>query len=250
MSITTLQRTLAAALLAAALAPAAAADQHPSVKRAFSVPPSADLSYSIKARQRGLGLAGDSTTAWRAGDGKYSVASETRSALFGKILENKSDGAIDDYGLAPSQYYEKRYRKEPGTATFKRDSKTIVFGGSEQSYPLKGGEQDRNSAPWQLVAVARGAPDKFTPGSEWAFFVAGRRDAEAWVFKVLNQESVHTGEGEVSAVHLVKAPPPNDQGQQVEVWLAPSLDWFPVKLRFSDNDGDYVEQTLEKITKK
>ncbi|MDC8760716.1 DUF3108 domain-containing protein [Janthinobacterium fluminis] len=247
---TTLQRTLAAALLAATLAPALAAAKHPSVKRAFNVPPSADLSYSIKARQRGMSLGGENLTVWRAGDGSYSLVSETRAALFGKILENKSEGAIDDYGLAPALYTEKRFRKEASTATFKRDSKTIVFGDSDESYPLKGGEQDRNSAPWQLAAVARGAPEQFTPGSEWTFFVAGRRDAEPWIFKVVKQESVRTGEGEVNAVHLVKAPPPDAKGQQVDLWLAPSLEWYPVRLRFADSDGDYVEQTLEKITKK
>lgn len=253
MFISTLQRAAGAGLvLAATLAAAAAsaAGDHPAVKRAFNLPPSADLSYSIKARQRGLTLGGDSSTVWRAGDGKYSVASETRSALFGKILDYKSEGALDDYGLAPTQFYEKRFRKDPSITTFKRDSKTIVFAESDESYPLKGGEQDRNSVPWQLVAVARGAPDKFTPGSEWTFFVAGRRDAEPWTFRVVNQETVHTGQGDVSAVHLLKAPPPDAQGQQVDIWLAPSLEWYPVRLRFADNDGDYFEQTLEKIVKK
>ncbi|HAT31339.1 MAG TPA: DUF3108 domain-containing protein [Janthinobacterium sp.] len=251
MFISTCMRALSGAALAAALLPALAAAGHAAaVKRPFSLPPSADLSYSIKARQHGLSLNGDSLTTWRAGDGKYAFASETRAALFGKILENKSEGGIDEYGLAPALSYEKRFRKEPSSTTFKRDGKVIVFGDSDESYPIKGGEQDRNSAPWQLLALARGAPDKFTPGSEWTFFVAGRRDAEPWVFKVLKQESVHTGEGEVNAVHLVKAPPPDAQGQQVDLWLAPSLDWYPVRLRFADSDGDYVEQTLEKISKK
>lgn len=239
-----------AAVLAATIAPAGAADEHPSVKRAFNLPPSADLHYSIKATQRGLSLTGESVTTWRAGDGRYTIASETRAALFGKLLEHKSEGTVDDYGLAPAQFYEKRFRKDPSTTTFKRDTRTIVFGDAGESYPLKGGEQDRTSAAWQLLAVARGAPDKFTPGSEWAFFVAGRRDAEPWVFKVVNRETIRTGQGEVNAVHLVKAPPAKSQGQQVDLWLAPSLDWYPVQLRFADNDGDFVEQTLEKIAKK
>ena len=88
------------------------------------------------------------------------------------------------------------------------------------------------------------------PGSEWAFFVAGTHDAEPWVFKVVNQETVATGQGLVEAVHLVKAPPPDKKGQQVDLWLAPSLEWYPVKVTFADEDGDYVEQTLQKIVKK
>ena len=59
-----------------------------------------------------------------------------------------------------------------------------------------------------------------------------------------------TGQGEVQAIHLIKTPPPNKKGQQVDLWLAPSLEWYPVKVTFADDDGDYVEQTLQRIIKK
>ena len=252
-TLTTLKHVLAAGLLAATLSPAMADApvEHPVIKRPYKLAPSADLVYSIKARQRGIGLSGESVSNWRAGDGKYSLLAETKAALFGKILEQRSEGTVDEYGLAPAQFVEKRFRKDAVTTTFKRDSKTIVFGEGDESYPLKGGEQDRNSAVWQLTSVARAAPEKFVPGSEWTFFVAGAHDAEPWVFKVVNQETVATGQGLVEAVHLVKAPPPDKKGQQVDLWLAPSLEWYPVKVTFADADGgDYVEQTLQKIIKK
>ena len=249
-----IKRVLAASLLAATLGPAMAANEpveHPAIKRPYKLVPSADLVYSIKARQRGIGLSGESVSNWRVGDGKYSLLAETRAALFGKILEQRSEGTVDDYGLAPAQFVEKRFRKDAVTTTFQRDSKTIVFGEGDETYPLKGGEQDRNSAVWQLASVARAAPEKFVPGSEWAFFVAGAHDAEAWTFKVVKEESVTTGLGDVAAIHLVKAPPPDKKGQQVDLWLAPSLEWYPVKVTFADADGgDYVEQTLQKIVKK
>lgn len=253
-----LQHLLAAAALAAMLTPAltaaatpaSAASEHPSVKRPFNLPPSADLSYAIKVRQHGLTLGGEALIAWRAADGKYSIVGESRAGILGKVLDSRSEGEVDGFGLAPAQFYEKRFRKDPTTTTFKRDSKTIVFSESSESYPLKGGEQDRTSVPWQLIAVARGAQEKFAPGSEWSFFVAGRRDAERWSFKVINNETIHTPLGDVDTVHLVKAPPPDAQGQQVDIWLAPSLEWYPVRLRFVDNDGDTIEQTLEKISAK
>lgn len=250
MRISSLSITLGG-LLAASLALAAAdTPDHPSSKRSFSLPPSAELHYSIKARQRSLAINGDAVVNWRAADGKYSIGTESHAGLFGKILESKSEGLVDDYGLAPAIFYEKRFRKEATTATFKRDSKTIVFSSGDETYPILGGEQDRTSAPWQLAAIARSAPHKFTPGSEWSFFVAGRRDAEPWVFKVVTHEPVKTGMGEIEAVHLLKSPPKDKPGQQVELWLAPSLDWYPVRVRFAEEDGDYVDQLLDKITKK
>jgi hypothetical protein len=247
------KHAIAGALLAGLLANAPAADhpgtaEHPSTKRGFDVPPSADLLYSIKARQSGMALSGDAVINWRAGDQQYAITAETRTPLLGKILDNKSAGAVDDYGLAPAQFYEKRLFKDARTTSFRRDSKTIVFSDSQQSYPIKGGEQDRASVQWQLIAVARAAPDKFTPGSQWDFFVAGQRDAERWVFKVVKRDTVHTAMGELDTVHLVKSPPPDAKGQQLDIWLAPKLGWFPVRLRFDDGDGDFVEQTLEKFS--
>jgi hypothetical protein len=243
-------KLIKAVIAGAALAGATAAG-NPAVKRAFDLPPSADLSYSIKARQKGIALAGEALTSWRAGDGKYSVSSDTRASILGKILENRSEGLIDDHGIAPLTFTEKRFRKAPYTVTFERDSKTIRFTEGKETYPLKGGEQDRGSAPWQLAAVARAAPEKFVPGSEWRFFVAGRRDAEPWVFKVVKQEKVRTGLGDLDTVHLVKAPSADARDQQLDIWLAPGHEWYPVRLRFSDrDDSEVVEQTLEKLVKK
>jgi hypothetical protein len=170
--------------------------------------------------------------------------------IVGTILENRSEGLIDDYGLAPTRFYEKRIRKDPVTTTFDRGGKGITFSESKLEYPLKGGEQDRSSVTWQLVSVARAQPEKFTPGSEWTFFVAGRRDAEPWTFKVVKKETIRTGLGQIEALHLIKLPPPDSRGQAIDLWLDPSHEWYPVRLRFSDNGDEFVDQTLEKLIKK
>jgi hypothetical protein len=244
----------AGALLAATLAvsDAGAADEHPALMRHFNLPPSADLSYSISARQRGFTLNGDATLSWRQGDGKYAINTDSRVALLGKLTENRSQGTVDSFGLAPSEYYDKRFRKDPVTANFDRDSRTISFSDGKQSYQIKGGEQDRVSISWQLIAVARAARDKFKVGSEWNFFVVGPHDADPWTFRVIGREKVQAGAaiGQVDTVHVLREPPPGSKDQTLDIWLAPSLEWYPVKLRFVDNDRDYVEQTLEKIARK
>ena len=244
-----LKQLACGALLAAVLAGAGAAE-HLAVKRPVDIPPSVDLSYSIKARQKGFSISGDAVVSWRAAGGKYTLRADTRAMFVGNILENRSEGLIDGFGIAPTQFYEKRLRHDPYTTTFDRAGKAISFTESKEVYPLKGGEQDRSSVSWQLVAVARAAPDKFTPGSEWTFFVAGRRDAEPWTFKVVKHESVRTGLGPVDAVHLVKLPPPDSKDQALDIWLAPSHEWYPVRVRFTDNDDEFIDQTVEKITRK
>lgn len=247
-----LSRLLCALLLTAAAGVAAAADpaEHPAFKRKISLPPSADLHYSIEAKQSGLQITGEAIVKWHNADHKYQVTTETRAMLLGKILETTSEGDIDDYGLAPARFVEKRLRREASTTTFNRELNTINFTQSAENYPLKGGEQDRAGIIWQLIAVARGNADKFTPGSEWLFFVAGPRDAEQWSFKVVGRERIKTKQGEVNAVHVLRAPPSGDQGQKLDIWLAPSSDWYPARLRFTDPDGDFIEQTLDNVNKK
>jgi hypothetical protein len=243
-----LQWTALAALFAAA-GLAAAQDDHPSVKRAFDLPPPAELAYTVKASSHGIPLTGNGTIAWQHGSGKYSLVTEARSAMFGKVLDYRSEGTVDAWGLAPDTYYEKRFRKGAGTTTFRRDAKTIDLADNDNTVPINGGEQDRSSAPWQLAAVARAAPAKFVPGSEWKFYVVGRRSAETWSFKVVGTETIKTGAGDLKAVHFSKAPP-KGKGQQVDLWLAPSLEWYPVRLVFQEDDGDSFEQLLDKVTRK
>jgi hypothetical protein len=244
------KQAYAGALLSATLAGAWAADEHPSVKRPFDLPPSAELTYDLTARQSGFSLSGKATVTWRTGDGKYVVNAESRVAVLGKITENRSQGVIDSFGVAPAEFYEKRIRKDPTTATFDRASRTMSFSDGKQTYPLKGGEQDRASVTWQLVAQARAAGDSLRPGTQWAYFVAGRHDADPWIFKVDKREKVSTAMGDFDAVHIVRVETEAVKGQKLDIWLAPSQEWYPVKLRFADDDKDYVEQTIEKIVKK
>lgn len=240
-------RNMSAALLLAALCGQAGAQSAPA-KRPFDPPPSADLQYTVRASQKGLTLSGSALVKWRAGEGRYSVSGESRAPIFGKILENRSEGLIDAYGLAPLSWYEKRLRKDGNTTTFDREAKRIVFSVGDKTYPLRGGEQDRASAQWQLVSLARAAPEKMTAGAQFRFFVAGRRDGEQWTFRVVGREKLRTGLGTLETVHLVKSPPKDYPDQKLDIWLAPDREWYPVKLHLEEDGGEYVEQTIQAIT--
>lgn len=220
-------------------------------KQAVELPPPADLAYELNAQQRGFGLKGEALIAWRGGDGKYNVNVEARVPLIGKLTEYRSRGALDSFGLAPDEFYEKRYRKDPTTTVFDRDSHTITFTDAKEPYVLKGGEQDRASVTWQLASLARAAGEaKFKPGSEWNFIVAGRRDAEPWTFKVMKREKIKTGMGELDTLLVTRQPRGEGKTEGVDIWLAPGHEWYPVKLRFRDDDRETIEQTVTKITKK
>ena len=218
-------------------------------KYKFNVPPSTELHYIISAKQSGIPLDGSALVKWNVSGASFQLSSEARSSLLGKILDSKSEGAIDQYGLAPALSTEKRWRKQATTASFDRQNKLITFSASDANYPIKGGEQDRNSVIWQLISVARAVPAKFVPGSSWTFFVVGQRDAEPWIFKVVKQEKITTPLGDMGSLHVIRLPPPDSKGQQLDIWLAPGREWYPVRMRFTDPDRDYIEQSLVEVGK-
>ncbi len=243
-------RHRAALLLAGALALPAHAADHPSVKRPFNLPPAADLHYQVKAKQSGMTLYGTALLQWRPAANLYRVNVEMHAMLAGKIFTASSDGIVDGYGLAPLAFVEKRFRKSPTSVTFNRSAGTLQLSTNSASMPLTGGEQDRTSITWQLIANARAAPKAFTTGSTWQYFVAGQRDAGTWTFKVGATEKIRTPLGKVTALRVARLLPPGSEDQQLDIWLAPALDWYPVKLRFTESDGNYIEQSIERIDKK
>lgn len=242
-----LSKSSAALLLCAAFS--VHAQGVPAARQKINPPPNAQLTYAIKAKQKGIPVEGDAVVRWKSGAGRFATSNEARAALIGKILDTRSEGAIDAFGLAPDVFTEKRLRREPTTTSFDRAAKTIRFSTSEQAQPLKGGEQDRSSVLWQMISIARAAPGKFKPGASWNVSVAGQRDVDAWTFKVVKQEKISTPLGELATVHVQRAAQAGSKDQQLDIWLAPSMEWFPARLRYSDDNGDYIEQTLQQVSR-
>jgi hypothetical protein len=226
-------------------APASAAPRYKT-----NLPPTAELAYSIKAKQKGIPLEGDALVRWSVAAGKFTATNEARAMLLGKIIDARTEGTIDAWGLAPLRFTEKRLRREQTVTAFDRAAKTIRFSTSENTYPIQGGEQDRNSVIWQLVAVARAAPTRVKPGASWTFFVAGQRDGDQWTFKVVGKEKLGTPLGDLDTVHIERLATPDSKDRHLDIWLAPSLEWYPARLRFADDNDDYIEQTLQKLNRK
>ena len=216
-----------------------------------SPPPSALLDYSIRASIQGLSLEGSGTINWQLSGqqptAKYQLQFDTRTALTGTLLSEKSEGVVERRGLQPASFYSKRFRKEPVTVMFDRQAGSIQFPGNDPAIKLEGGEQDRISVLWQLLSMARATPARFAVGSPWKFFVIGHRGGEPWVFSVAEKQRLRTALGELDSLHFVHLPPEGTNAPKVDIWLAPSQDWFPVRIRFSEPNGDSIEQSIASI---
>ncbi|MFJ7567265.1 DUF3108 domain-containing protein [Herminiimonas sp. NPDC097707] len=225
-----------------------AADTEPnSVHYNIDLPPSADLKYDVqKTPTEGAPMYGSGTISWHTDGSKYSVNGDF-GVLFITALRFQSTGTIEDTGIVPELYSEKRFRKAETNTHFHRERNTISFSSSTLSYPRSGGEQDRASIIWQLAGIGRGDSGKFVPGASIDLFVAGTRNAETWQILVLGLEEITIDGISTQAWHLARAPRSGSHDQKLDIWLAPEQNWYPVRLRYTESNGDYLDMTLTSL---
>lgn len=212
-------------------------------------PPSAELRYQATARQKGQQIFGNGQIRWQADGKRFSVQGEF-NILFMSLLNFRSEGEIDeDFGVSPVIYSEKRIRRSETNTHFQRDRNLVSFSSSTRAYRRQGGEQDRASVVWQLAGIGRHSGNKMREGAEFELVVAGVRDAEIRRVRVVALEEIETGVGKVKAWHLLHNRRPGSYEQTLDIWLAPEKDWYPVKLRYTDKSGDYIDLVLSDISK-
>ncbi len=203
------------------------------------IPPAMTLQYHM---HRGA-LRGTGELTWRPGARGYVARLDGRMAGF-SILTWVSEGGFDAAGLAPLRFTDKRRGKAELAANFQRSAGKITFSGPSTEYPLLPGAQDRMSWMIQIAAIASADPKRLVAGARLAMYVAGARgDADVWAFRVQGIEEVATGDSPVQAIKLVREPrKPHDT--RVEVWLAPSLHYLPVRAVLT-SEGSALELLMQ-----
>lgn len=229
-------------------APSTTADT-PRLFSRISLPPSADLSYDAVAVKGSSKVEGRGLVKWVQDGRQYSITGEA-SVLFLSVLSYRSEGRLSEIGILPELYTEKRMGKSSTNTHFHRERQTISFSASTNNYPVKGGEQDRGSVFWQLAGLARGNPDKLQAGLSFDLIIAGSRTADPWRVTVHGREPVALGQGRTDAWHMSLVRPDGGTDYQLEVWIAPGQDWYPVKIMYVDRKGTSLGLTLSKLEKK
>ena len=209
--------------------------------------PSAEVRYDVRAQRDGKTVYGSGKIAWQTSGDTYTIDGEA-GVLFFSVLTFKSEGSVAADGIMPLRYNEKRFRKPSTNTHFQRDNHLISFSASTATYPRSGGEQDRASIVWQLAAIGRGDSAQFTSGAALDIFVAGVRDGEVWSIKVIAQEDIEIAGGSLPTWHLQRLPRPGSYDTQVDIWLAPTRGWYPVRLRQTERNGDVLDMTMSSIS--
>ena len=214
-----------------------------------SFPPSAELRYNALAAQGARSLSGSGNIVWQHDGQSYTLKGEA-SALLLSLLSYQSSGQLSKAGILPDLYYEKRIGKSATQTHFVRERKTISFSASTATYEIQGGEQDRGSVIWQLVGIARGDPTKLEPGLMFETVIAGSKAADRWRVQVSSKESLTLTDGAITAWHFSLTPAVSSFDYQIDLWLSPEKEWYPVKIMYANRAGANLTMTLEKIQQK
>ncbi len=237
-----------------AAAPTEPLAQAPAPTSAFALLPRAHAHHFAPPESMRLHYAvtkgGDSAKAsltWRTqshADQPASYELIYEATYFGvSVLKQTSVGLLGDAGLAPLRFGDKRRGKAEQATHFDADKQHITFSNNRPEAPLVGGEQDRSSVLVQLVSLFAAKTVPWQAGQVIEMPVASTDELETWRFEVLGEEQLALPAGELPAVHLMRRAR-RAFDQTVELWLAPSLGYVPVRIRQSDSSGVTDAQLL------
>lgn len=187
------------------------------------LPPPTQLRFAV---QRGP-LDGEAQFAWQHDGQRYALQFDARLSRGLPLIEQHSSGQLDDHGLAPERFTDRRRGRAVRAASFQREAGRILSG-PRVEYPAWPGAQDRLGWIVQLAAIFNAAP---APPPEVSLFVVGARGgAGLWTFRLQGSDTVQTPLGPVPALYL-RREPARAEDLRVEVWLDPARGHWPVRLR-------------------
>ena len=205
---------------------------------ALQIPGSVRLAFAATAQQGAQPLQGVFGELVWLQDGSHYDATLSWTFLFKTLRSQRSTGSIGPTGIEPLRFSDKR--KTEVTSHFERDKGLVVFSSNAPSVMLLAGAQDRLSVVLQLGALLAGDPARYPPGAVIAVQTVGPRDAEIWTFNVEGEEALTVPAGDFQTRKLTRNPrKPFDD--RIELWLAPTLGWLPVRIKQTQPNGDFID---------
>jgi len=208
---------------------------------ALRIPGSVKLSFAVTGQQGASpmqGVFGD--LAWLQ-DGSSYDARLSLKFLFRTIRSQHSTGRIGATGIEPARFSESR--KGEVASHFLRDQGQVMFSNNAPSVPLLPGAQDRLSVVMQLGGMLAGDPARYPGGSRISVQTVGPRDAGVWVFNIEGEERMTVPAGEYAVRKLTRSPR-REFDDKVEIWLAPTLGYLPVRMKLTQPNGDFADMQL------
>lgn len=217
-------------------APERAPREPASPVHSYRVPGAATLQYEVRGSKFPYQLSAE--LLWQHDGNRYDARLNFQAGFL-PVMRQTSRGEITAQGLAPTRFSDKK--RSEVAAHFVREQGKVTFSANTPDAPLLDGAQDRLSVLLQLAAMMAGNPEAYPPASTLALPVVGPRDADLWLFTVESTETLALPGGAQAALKLLRNPR-REFDQKVELWLAPSLGYLPVRVRITDTNDDFLDQ--------
>jgi hypothetical protein len=223
-----------------AAGPAAAASAVP-----FEWPPSTRLTYRLNGDYRGP-VEGNASVEWLRQGNRYQVHLETS---IGPVLSRHitSEGELTEAGLAPRRFdgEQKVMFRAPRRWQLRFGPEVVVLSDGKE-VPTQPGAQDEASQFVQLTWLFTTQPDRLKVGRSVELPLAISRRLERWIYDVIGEETLRFDFGDVATFHLKPRRAAQGGDLTPEVWIAPSLQYLPVRILIRDTQGNWIDLTLDK----
>ena len=205
----------------------------------FSIPGSVRLHYQVSAHSRGLLWHGAGELLWRHDGERYEAKLEVSAPLLPSRIQ-QSTGSITADGLAPLRFSDKsrseqaaHFQRDEGKVSFSNNQPrcaTVARGAGSAERAVATGRADRAATP------ASSAPARRSPSRPPAP-ARPNRGCSQW--RARNSSSFPA---EMCATLKLTRNPRKEFDIKVELWLAPGMDYVPVRLRLTQPNGDWLDQ--------
>jgi len=208
------------------------------------VPSSVRLLLNVRGEVKKFSYTANAELLWQKVGNRYEASQQIRAFLLGTRTQS-STGSITSKGLQPERFSDKRRNEQ--SAYFDFDKREVSFSADVPNASLDEGAQDRLSVFIQLAAMLAAAPERYPTGTRITLTVVGTSHADRWGFTVQGTETLMLPVGPTPAVKLQRLPRPGrdrDRGQRAELWLGSEMGYLPVRIRITQDNGDFVDLLL------
>jgi hypothetical protein len=232
-------------------APAAPASAAASAPVAFEWPPSTRLSYTLTGNYRGP-VHGQAQVEWLRQGTRYQVFMDVSvGPSFAPLMTRRvsSEGDITPEGLRPRRYDEitRVALRSPRHLTIFLDADRVRLPGGRE-LPRPPLVQDSASQFVHLTWLFTLRPELLQPGRSIELPLALPRVVEPWTYDVLASETLDTPAGPVPALHVKPRRESRPGGDlTAEMWVAPSLQYLPVRLLIRQDAETYIDLLIERL---
>lgn len=214
----------------------------------WSAPAPARLQFAVAGRVKNFPYKTSAQIDWLPLEGRYEASQALQIPIVG-VRRQSSTGTIGPQGLRPEIFMDQG-RKEYST-TFDASAGHIRFSRGSTPAPLVAGTQDRLSVFFQVAGMVAAAPSRYPAGTQLVIQAASSSHVTPWTFTVRGSETLQLPAGAMQALKLEHSSDSAQRdGLQSALWLAPQLQYLPVRIRLMEDEGrDELDLKLKSHSK-